>query len=78
MTVLFVLWLLFLDRNSMVDLRAVDRQIEGLEQERDILRTNIQADSAVIEGVKDSAYLEVYARENFYKKRTGEIMYIYR
>lgn len=78
MSALFVLWLLFFDRNNIMGLRQVDHQIEELEAERDFLRARIAADSAVIEGLKDSAYLETYARENFFKKRSSEVMYIYR
>lgn len=79
MTVGFVVWLLFFDRNNIVGLRQVDQQIEELEAERDFLRAKIRADSAVIEGVqRDSVYLERFARENFYKMRPGEVLYIYR
>ncbi|MEG0602574.1 MAG: septum formation initiator family protein [Mucinivorans sp.] len=78
LAVLFVLWLMFFDRNNIVSLRQVDRQIEELETERDFLRTSIATDSAVIEGMKDSVFLETYAREVFYKKRPNEVMYIYR
>lgn len=78
MSALFVLWLLFFDRNNIMGLRQVDRQIEELEAERHFLRTRIAADSAVIEGLKDSTYLETYAREHFFKKRASEVMYIYR
>ncbi|MEG0033349.1 MAG: septum formation initiator family protein [Mucinivorans sp.] len=78
LSVLFVLWLLFFDRNNIVGLRQVDRQIEQLERERDFLRDQISADSLVIDGVKDSVFLETYARENFYKMRKDETMFIYR
>ena len=75
----FVVWLLFFDRNNIVGLRRVDEQIKELEAERDFLQAKIRADSAVIEGVeRDSVYLERYARENFYKMRPGEVLYIYR
>lgn len=78
LAILFALWLLFLDRNNVVSLKKVDRQIEELERERDFFRSRIAADSAIIEGLKDSAYLETFARENYYMKRAGESMYLYK
>lgn len=78
MAALFAAWLMFFDRNNIMGLRHVDAQISELEAERDFLRSRIAADSLVIEGVKDSLFLETYARENFYKMRAGEVMYIYR
>lgn len=79
MGLVFVVWLLFFDRNNIVGLREVDDQITELEAERDFLRAKIHSDSTVIEGVeRDSLYLERYARENFYKMRAGEVLYIYR
>lgn len=72
-----MLWLLFFDRNSLVGLQGVDAQIEDLERERDFLRNRIKEDSTVIQGIKDSAYLETYARENFFMKYPDEKIYIY-
>lgn len=78
MTVLFALWLLFLDRNNLVSLRTVDRQIEELEAERDFYRSKIDADSAVIRGLSDSVFVEKYARENFFMKRANETIYLFK
>lgn len=78
LSVLFVLWLLFLDRNNMVSLQKVDSQIEQLERERDFFKARIARDSALIEGLQDSAYLERFARETYYMKRAGEQMYLYK
>lgn len=77
-TVLFVLWLLFLDRNNLFALQQVDRQIEELELERDFYKTKIAADSLLILGLEDSAFVEKYARENFFMKRDGEILYLFK
>lgn len=77
MAAVFVLWLLFFDRNSLVGLQGVDSQIEELEIERDFLRNRIKEDSIVIQGIKDSVYLETYARESFFMKYSDEKMYIY-
>lgn len=78
LSVLFVLWLLFFDRNNLVSLRSVNIQIEELEVERDFYRAMIYADSAVIRGLGDSSYIDKYARENFFLKCEGETLYLYR
>ncbi len=78
MILLFGLWLLLFDRDNFVRLQEVDKQILELEQERDFYLDLIKADSAVIQGLNDSAFVEQYARENFYLKRPGEVIYIIR
>lgn len=62
----------------MVSLQKVDSQIEQLERERDFFKARIARDSALIEGLQDSAYLERFARETYYMKRAGEQMYLYK
>lgn len=78
LSLLFVLWLLFLDRNNLVSLQDVNNQIKQMETERDFYRDMIDADSAVIKGLDDSAYVDKYARENFFLKGEGETLYLYR
>lgn len=75
-TAAFILWILFFDRNNYWDIRDLDTKIELLQAEHDYYRDQITRDSIIIEGLKDPVFLEKYARENFYMKRPGEIMYI--
>lgn len=75
-TLLFLLWVFVFDRNSYLDVIELDNRVEELEAERDFYKRKISEDSTVIEGLKDSTYLEKFARENFYMKREGEKMYI--
>lgn len=75
-TIFFVVWVLFFDRNNYLDLQDVEHKIEALEREYDYCQKQIEADSAVIQGLKDSVYLERYAREHFFMKRPGETMYL--
>lgn len=76
MSALFVSWLLFFDQNSYVDLKDLDTKIEQLRRERDFYRDKITQDSNVIKNINDSAFLEKYARENFFFIREGEVMYL--
>ncbi len=74
--VLFSVWLLFLDRNNILRLREVDSQINKLEQEIEFYKSNIEADSSVIVGLGDSAFVEKFARETFFLRAEGETLYI--
>ncbi len=73
---IFVLWLMFFDKNSMLSLSEVTQKIEEKRIERDFYRTRIAEDSAVIVGLSDSAFVEKYARENFFLVREGETLYL--
>lgn len=75
-TLAFVAWVLFFDRNNYLDSRALDRKIRELESEKAFYLHKLQEDSTVIAGLKDSAFLERFARENFLMRRTGEEIYL--
>ncbi len=74
--VVFVLLILFLDRNSYMDRREVKEEIEKLEAQRDYYLDRIREDSTVIEKLKDNQYLEQYAREHFLMKRDSDVVYV--
>lgn len=75
-TIVFAVWIFVFDRNSYLDVRELERRVNELETERDFYIRKIAEDSAVIVGLQDSAYLEKFARENYYMKRDEETMYI--
>ena len=75
-TLVFVAWIVFFDRNNDLDSRQLDRKIRELEQEKIFYIHKIAEDSAVIAGLKDSAFLERFARENFLMHRPGEVIYL--
>ncbi len=76
LVIIFTLWLMFFDRNSFLGLKAVNRQIEELEEERDFYREKIASDSTVLTNLNDSAFVEQYARETFLMTREGEKLYL--
>lgn len=76
LAVLFAGWVVFLDRNNWLDSQQIDQRILELETERDFYQSKISQDSLVIEGLKDSAFTEAFARENFFMKRPGETMFL--
>lgn len=75
-TIFFVVWVVFFDRNNMLDSLELDRKIEELETEKRYYLERIREDSAVIMGLSDSAYVERFARENFLMRRSNETLYL--
>lgn len=73
---LFFLWLWLWDDNHMSNLERVDELIEQAQIERDYYKQLISVDSIVIDGLKDSAFLERYARENYFYTKEGETLFL--
>ncbi len=74
--VIFVLWFVFFDKENFLALQSVSEQIVEVEAERDRYREIIRQDSLVICGVEDPAFVEKYARENFFFKTEDESLYL--
>ncbi len=74
--VLFFVWLMFFDSNNLLHLQSLEAQIDEMERECDYYRGRIEQDSLVIEGLKDSAFVERYARENYYFHAIEETLFI--
>ncbi|MCD8184957.1 MAG: septum formation initiator family protein [Rikenellaceae bacterium] len=76
--VIFLVVVAFIDKNNAVDNIRLNRKIKDLETQREFYLKKIQEDSLMLEKLKDPAFLEKYARENFYMRRKGEEVYIVR
>lgn len=74
--VVFILLLVFFDRNNFIDRREVQKEIEELEVQKAYYLERIKEDSTVLTKLKDDAYLEQYAREHFLMKREEDVVYI--
>ncbi len=73
---IFTLWLSFGDQDNFLALRSVDRQIAAKEKEKSRYIELIRLDSVIITGIKDSAFVEKYAREHFFYKAPNETIYL--
>lgn len=76
MSAVFVIWVAIFDRNNMKVGTELDQTIESLQAEKEYYLKKIDADSVIIRGLKDSRYIEQYAREHYLMKRPGEEIYI--
>lgn len=75
-SVLFILWILFLDNYSYLESRVLDKQIEELEDNISYYQKEITKDSIKIKKLKNADQIEKYAREKYYMKRANEDVYV--
>lgn len=74
--VVFVLLLLFFDRNNFIERVRLKKQIRSLEQQREYYLERIAEDSILMERLKDDDFLEKFARENYLMKRDSDVVFI--
>lgn len=68
--------MIFLDNYSYFDHRALDNEIQELEDNRDYYKQEIRNDNKNIKLLKNPEQIEKYAREKYYMKRDSEDIYI--
>jgi cell division protein DivIC len=72
----FVVWMLFFDSNSVLIQWQLRKEIRALEQEKNYLEKEIEADLLLLKKFKDSIEKERYAREQYLFKRDNEDLYL--
>ncbi len=70
-------WLLFFDKNNMIQQWRLHRQLNELQKDRTFYLDNIALDSTQIRLLQDDPEaLERYARETYLMKKEGEDIFI--
>ena len=75
-TIFFIVWILFLDSYSYFEQRALNKQINALEDNKTYYKTEISKDEQSIKNLKNPSQIEKYARETYFMKRDSEDIYI--
>ncbi|KRO85945.1 MAG: septum formation initiator family protein [Bacteroidetes bacterium] len=75
-TTLFVIWILFLDVNSISFHQQLNSEIEQLIKQKNDLEIKIKNDKKLIEDLQNIDNYEAFARENYYMKKENEEIYI--
>ncbi len=75
-TVLFIIWMLFLDTNSWLIQRELNQEKEELLNNKAYYSKEIQEDKKTLQLLNDSIEIEKFARENYYMKRPNEEIFI--
>lgn len=74
--VLFIVWMLFIDENSYINHRELNKEIDKLENANEYYKEQIEADKKVIDNLNDPDSLEKYAREEYKMKKENEDIYL--
>jgi cell division protein FtsB len=72
----FTVWMLFLDNQSYLDQRILNKQIDELEDNKTYYKEEIAKDEQSIKKLNNPGQTERYAREKYYMKRDSEDIYI--
>jgi len=75
-TLFFIVWMLFLDNYSWLNSRALNSQIEEMENNKKYYQDEIRKDNQSIKLLKNPDQIEKYAREKYFMKRENEDIYI--
>jgi len=74
--VLFLVWMLFFDTNSILIHEELNDDIEALENNMEFYKEEIKKDKIFIEKMKDSNEIEKFAREKYFLKKENEDIFI--
>ena len=72
----FVVWMTFLDTNSLLVHEELNEEIDKLNKRKSYYLNELQSDKKQIKSLRQPFQVEKYARENFYMKRPDEDIFI--
>ncbi len=72
----FVIWMVFLDTNSLLIYLNLERKLSELERQKASLEHDIAQDKRILMQLNDSIEVERYARERYLMKRKNEDVYL--
>ncbi len=73
---LFVVWIVFIDDNSLLYLHGLDRNIQELKNKKAFYQNGIKQQKIELKDLNDTRKLQKYAREKLLMKKEGEDIYI--
>ncbi len=75
-SVIFIIWISFIDQNSIVNQIKYSLKIERLKKQKAKITEQIIQDSIYIQMLKDTASIERFAREKYYFHKANEEVFI--
>ncbi len=73
---IFLIWMVFIDQNSLLIHLELRREIKKLEKQQQFLQEEMEKDKVIIERLSDPKELEKFARERYYLKKKNEEIYL--
>lgn len=74
--IFFVIWMVFLDTNSVMIYLSLEKKLSELERQKISLEKDIEKDKKTLIQLSDSIAMERYARERYLMKRKNEDVYL--
>ncbi len=74
--IVFVVWVIFIDANSLVFLNGLDKNINDLENKKSFYQKGIEQQKQDLKDLSNDKKLQKYAREKLLMKKKGEDIYI--
>ncbi|WP_425077035.1 FtsB family cell division protein [Psychroserpens sp. S379A] len=74
--IVFSVWMLFIDSNSLMIHHELNEDISDLEDEKEYYRKEIEKDKKAIKELSTEDGIEKLAREKYYMKKDNEDIYI--
>lgn len=76
-SIVFVLWIIFFDQNSIIDKFDSYRSIKKLQQAKEFYKAKIKIDSVQLHDLNtNKATFEKFAREQYFMKRDNEDVFL--
>ncbi len=72
----FAIWMVFFDENSVVNQRELSKEIDGMENSIEYYEGEIQKDKQLISNLKNPDSLEKFAREEYKMKKQNEDIFL--
>ena len=74
--IIFVIWMIFFDSNSILVHNELNDDINDLNDQKEYYNNEIEKDNIELNQIKTDSGLEKYAREKLFMKRDNEEIFI--
>ena len=74
--IIFVIWMIFFDSNSILVHNELNNDINDLNNQKEYYKNEIERDNIGLNQIKTDSGLEKYAREKLFMKRENEEIFI--
>ena len=74
--IIFVIWMIFFDSNSILVHNELNNDINDLKNQKEYYKNEIERDNIELNQIKTDSGLEKYAREKLFMKRDNEEIFI--
>ena len=75
-SLVFFIWIFFIDSNSVLVNLKLSNELKELEERKLLLEKQIEIDKQIISNLNNPDSLEKYAREKLYMKKENEKIFI--